>query len=292
MNVETLKLFPWEIIDHLIQLALEEDLGATGDITTDSTVPQTVCGKAKLISKAEGTLAGLPVFERVFDNLSAKQIELKPFKKDGDHLKKSDIVAELNGPLYHILRSERIALNFLQHCSGVATQTSQFVQAIRGNDCKILDTRKTTPGFRWLDKYAVRQGGGYNHRTGLFDMVLIKDNHIESAGGIDAVLTQCLDFLEKSSTKVNVEIEVKNIDELKTALKYPINRIMLDNMDVTTMKQAVDLVKGKVELEASGNVTLETIRSIAETGVDVISVGALTHSALAFDFSLLVEISD
>ena len=292
MNPETHELFPWEIIDHLIELAIEEDLDETGDVTTDSTVAQTVSGKAKLIAKANGILAGLPVFERVFNNQSKNQVEFETSKEDGDTLNKGDVVAELDGPLHHILRSERIALNFLQHCSGVSTKTSLFVQAIHGLDCKILDTRKTTPGFRWLDKYAVRQGGGHNHRTGLFDMILIKDNHIESAGGIDAVLTQCLDSVQKLSKKVNIEIEVKNLDELKTVLKYPVDRIMLDNMDVATMKQAVELVGGDVELEASGNVTLKTIRSIAETGVDVISVGALTHSAPAFDFSLLVEISE
>lgn len=281
-------LFPWERIDQLIGMAYEEDLKAIGDITTASTIHSELQGTAQLIAKSAGVLAGLPVFERAFHQVSPS-IQLLHYKEDGNLLGRGDLVAELKGSLKDILQCERTALNFLQHLSGIATKTRLFVDAIQHTSCRVLDTRKTLPGFRWLEKYAVRQGGGLNHRVGLYDMILIKDNHIEAAGGIDQVLEQCLAYIQEQQIKVEIEIEVKNLKELNQALQYPVTRIMLDNMNFSEMRQAVSIIGGQVEVEASGNVTLETIQQIAETGVDFISVGELTHSAPAFDFSLLVR---
>ena len=272
-----------ENIKPIITLALAEDIGS-GDITTDSIIPKGSKGKAVIRAKEDGVICGLPVAEAVFRKLD-KNIIWKPKKKDGDRVSKGDVVAEAEGSLRALLTGERTALNFLQRMSGIATLSSRFAGSVRGLDVKILDTRKTAPGNRLADKYAVKTGGCSNHRFGLYDMVLIKDNHIKAAGSIAEAVRLAR---SKAPEGMKIETEAESLSEVSEALKAGADIIMLDNMDTDTMKEAVRLIGGKAKTEASGNVTLQNVKAIAETGVDFISVGALTHSVKALDISMKI----
>ncbi|MDD4356940.1 MAG: carboxylating nicotinate-nucleotide diphosphorylase [Smithellaceae bacterium] len=271
-------------IKKIIKAALAEDIG-TGDITTEATVSLEKRGRALAIAKGDFVVAGLNVFEAVFHVLD-KDIHVKKIITDGNRAKKGDIIAEVTGSLSGILQAERVALNLFQRMCGIATLTAKYVEAVRNKKAKILDTRKTVPGLRVLDKMAVRIGGGTNHRTGLYDGVLIKDNHIEAAGGITAAVKA---QRKRLSHHLKIEVETKNIRDVKEALKCGADVIMLDNMTLDAMKKAVDVVAGRALLEASGNVNLERVAQIAATGVDFISVGELTHSVRAADISLKVK---
>ncbi|MBW2217306.1 MAG: carboxylating nicotinate-nucleotide diphosphorylase [Deltaproteobacteria bacterium] len=269
------------LLKRIINFALEEDLGA-GDVTTDAVIGPEIYGKATLLAREELVLAGLPVFKQVFNEIGSG-IEFKDFYKEGDVVPATETVCFLTGPLALILKGERTALNFLQRMSGIATLTRQYVEQAGSSKVRILDTRKTVPGHRWLDKYAVKTGGGANHRFCLSDGVLIKDNHIAAAGSI----TKAVELAGKNAPHtVKVEVEVEDLTGAEEALKAGADIIMLDNMDLKQMKQAVRMVNGKAKIEASGGITLTTIKATAETGVDFISVGALTHSPKAADFSL------
>ncbi len=270
-----------EEVRALLKRALEEDIGP-GDVTTDWVIPAAQQSRAVISAKAPGVIAGLEVARELL-RLLDERIIFTPLVADGDAVKPKDIIARIEGPTRSILSGERVALNFLQHLSGVATLTRAFVEAVAGTQAVILDTRKTTPGLRMLEKYAVRMGGGSNHRLGLYDMVLIKDNHIEAAGSITEAVRQ---VREHNRASLLIEVETRNLDEVREALTLRVDRIMLDNMSCEMMRQAVALVNGRVPLEASGNVTLANVREIAETGVDYISSGSLTHSAKALDLSL------
>ena len=256
-----------------------------GDITSRPTIPEDTLLSGKITAKQDGVVAGLPLAEAVFKLVDPK-IKFTTDTSDGDQIKKGQGAAEINGPGRGVLTAERTALNFLGRLSGIATLTDAFVQKAAGTGAVILDTRKTLPGFRRLDKYAVRMGGGQNHRMGLYDMVMVKDNHIDGAGGIQAAVER---IRREFGDQYPIEVEVKNLDELEIALDLNVNRIMLDNMDLAVMQQAVERTRGRIPLEASGNVSLDRIRAIAETGVDYISIGALTHSVPVFDFSMRLK---
>jgi len=268
----------------IISAALKEDIG-TGDITTDLIVPHSRLAEAIILSKDNGVVAGLKVAERVF-SLVDGEIIFNPLVQDGEEVAHGQTMASLSGRAYGILSAERVALNFLQRLSGIATSTRRLVRLVEGYKAKIVDTRKTTPGLRQLEKYAVRVGGGYNHRFGLYDAVLIKDNHIRVAGGVaEAVkLAKC-----KASPLMKIEVETTNLDEVAEALSAGADIIMLDNMDTQTMAQAVKIVSGGALIEASGSITPERIVGVAAAGVDFISVGALTHSVRSLDISLEIE---
>ena len=272
------------IIHRLIQSALEEDVG-TGDITTTAALTGAEVGRAKVFAKSNIVVAGIDVFREVFLILD-KSIQFSGHCEDGRTVKKGGLLAEISGNLGSILTAERVALNFFQRMCGIATLTRQYVDEIKGTKAKILDTRKTMPGLRCIDKYAVKIGGGTNHRYGLYDGVLIKDNHIAAAGGISKTLARVRGHIPHT---LKVEVEVKNLQEVEEAIISGADLIMLDNMTNEDMKKAVAIVNGKVPVEASGNVTLANVRKIAETGVDFISVGALTHSVPASDISLKIE---
>ncbi len=268
----------------LVKQALQEDIGS-GDVTTNCTIPESKMARARLMAKAEGVIAGLEVFKTCFLLLNPN-ITFQFFKQDGQTVHPDERVVELTGPAKTILTAERVALNFLQRMSGIATLTRQMVQAIKDTKAILLDTRKTAPNLRFFDKWAVRIGGGQNHRFGLYDMVLIKENHIKVCGGI----LPAVQLIRKcDEQKRLIEVEVKNIAELKEAIEAEVDRILLDNMDLATLRKAVQLCNGRIPLETSGNVTLKTIHDIAQTGVDFISVGSLTHSVKALDLSLLIE---
>jgi nicotinate-nucleotide pyrophosphorylase (carboxylating) len=269
---------------RILENALNEDIG-DGDVTTLCTVPEDQKVNANLWAKARGVLAGAEVFSAAF-RLLDKNITVQWLVADGETVQAGQKLAIVSGPARAILTAERVALNFLQRMSGIATLTRQMVEAVQGTGARILDTRKTAPGLRYFDKWAVRIGGGENHRFGLYDMVLIKENHIEAAGGIRAAVQKVRACLPRP---LPVEVEVKNLDELRQVLELDVDRILLDNMDVPMLKKAVELVKGRIPLEASGNVNLQSVRAIAATGVDFISVGSLTHSVRALDLSLVVE---
>jgi nicotinate-nucleotide pyrophosphorylase (carboxylating) len=271
----------YPLLKRIIRFALEEDLGA-GDVTTDAVIGPEMKGKATLLAREELVLAGMPVFKQVFEALGPG-IEFEEFFKEGELVSRGEKVCLLTGPLKLILKGERTALNFLQRMSGIATLTRQYVEKAGSSKARILDTRKTAPGLRWLDKYAVRTGGGTNHRFGLSDGILIKDNHIAAAGSITKAVKLAR---ENASHTLKVEIEVEDLEGVEAALKAGADIIMLDNMDLRQMRKAVRMVKGKAMLEASGGINLDTIKDVAETGVDLISVGALTHSPKAADFSL------
>lgn len=264
----------------LIDLAFREDIG-NGDITTESLIPVHERRSAFLVAKAPGIVAGTGIVEMVFSRLDP-QLEWQPKVEDGDRVEWGDVIAEFSASYRALLSGERTALNFLQRLSGIATASNDYVQALAGYKTRILDTRKTLPGFRLLDKYAVRAGGGTNHRIGLYDMVMIKDNHIAVAGGIgNAVKTT----RKRLGSEIKIEVETTNLEEVKEAVESGADIIMLDNMDNSTMREAVRLIAGKALTEASGNMTVERLREVAETGVDFISVGALTHSVTALDIS-------
>lgn len=261
---------------------LAEDIGAE-DVTTNAVVPEDQRSKARIVTKACGIIAGHLFASQVFNTLDGG-LHYKELKKDGERVQNGDILAIIEGKTRAILTGERLALNIFQRLSGIATLTGRFVEAVRHTDTKILDTRKTTPGLREMEKYAVRMGGGYNHRENLTVMALIKENHILAAGSIKEAVTKV-----RERTKVPVEVEVTNMDELKETIKLDVDRIMLDNWDLESTRNAVLFINKKVPLEASGNMTIERVREVAQTGVDFISVGALTHSPQALDMSLLFE---
>ncbi len=272
-------------VSRLIELALMEDIGM-GDLTSDAIIPESQLGRADLLCKEDGIVAGLEVAALVFQYCD-HSITLQQLIPDGEIARKGESIAAIDGSTRSILKGERTALNFLQRMSGIATTTHKYVHAVAGTRARIIDTRKTAPGLRVLDKWAVRLGGGFNHRFGLDDMVLIKDNHIVAAGGLTKAVQMCRTFLEAQEIDVAIEVETKNLDEVREALYCrDIQRIMLDNFSLDEMRKAVELIARKVEVEASGGVTLQTVRSIAETGVDFISVGALTHSVKGLDISL------
>jgi nicotinate-nucleotide pyrophosphorylase (carboxylating) len=273
---------PRAIVERAVQAALDEDLGGAGDITTDATIPVGAKGEAHVVAREAGIIAGLDLAAEAFLSLDP-EAKFLSLVGDGDAVKQGAKIAKISGNTRAILTAERTALNFLGHLSGVATLTSRYVEAIAGTGARIACTRKTTPGLRALEKYAVRMGGGVNHRFGLYDGVLIKDNHIAAAGGIGNALRA---LGARAGHMVRIEVEVDRLDQLKEALRFPIDAVLLDNMDVPTLKQAVAMVAGRVTTEASGGVRLETVRKIAETGIDLISVGALTHSARRLDLSL------
>jgi nicotinate-nucleotide pyrophosphorylase (carboxylating) len=271
---------------QIIRRALDEDIGP-GDVTSQWTLPAELELEGKLLAKADGVVAGLAVAAAVF-HLVDERVRFISLCQDGQRVRAGDVLAVVQGPARAVLGAERTALNFLQRMSGIATATRRYVDAVAGTRAVILDTRKTAPGLRVLDKWAVRLGGGQNHRFGLFDMVLIKDNHIAAAGGITQAVAR---VRAHNQAGLPVEVEVKSLAELEEALAIQpsLDRIMLDNMDLETMRRAVEMTAGRVPLEASGGVSLERVRAIAETGVDYISVGALTHSVTALDISLEVE---
>ena len=273
-------------LDTLIKMALREDIG-DGDHSTLACIPPTATGTAKMVAKADGILCGAEVGERVF-TLVDSNLKVNLLKHDGDAIVKGDIVMTVEGPSGSILTAERTALNFMQRLSGIATETHRMVQMLNGLHTQLLDTRKTTPNMRLLEKYAVKCGGGTNHRIGLYDMVMLKDNHIDFAGGIEAAIDRTRDYLKTNNKDLRIEIEVRNLDELQRVLNHGgVDRIMLDNFDTKTLAEAVRRIDGKYETEASGGITDETLRAYAETGVDFISVGALTHHIKSLDLSLV-----
>ncbi len=270
-------------ITGYIRRALAEDIGS-GDATTNSIVPAEGETRARIVAKQSGIIAGLDVAQAVFSVLDDR-FRFTARVAEGAKVENGDVVAELSGSARTLLTGERTALNFLGRMSGIATLTRKFVDAIEGTGATVLDTRKTAPGLRATDKIAVRRGGGQNHRQGLYDMILIKDNHIDYAGSLAQAVTMARDH----GGQLEIEVECRTIENVAEALSLEVIRILLDNMSLETMKEAVQLTAGRAKLEASGNVNLETVRAIAETGVDFISVGALTHSPKIFDVSLLVE---
>lgn len=280
-------------LDELIRMALLEDVG-DGDHSTLACIPTTATGTAKMVAKQDGILCGMEVGERVFhfvnDSFYHSQMPMKvtPLKRDGERVKKGDELMTIEGAAGVILTAERTALNFMQRLSGIATQTHLLVDMLDGLHTQLLDTRKTTPNMRLLEKYAVKCGGGTNHRIGLYDMVMLKDNHIDFAGGIEAAIDRTHAYLKEKGKELKIEIEVRNLDELEQVMAHGgVDRIMLDNFDVETLKKAVKRIDGKYETEASGGINETTLRSYAETGVDFISVGALTHHIKSMDISLV-----
>ena len=271
-------------LDRIIENALAEDIH-TGDITTLAVVRERHEVHARLTAKESFILAGIEVAARVFRMVDPR-IVFTPRFSDGDPLKSGDVIAEMLGDAASLLQGERVALNFLQRMSGVATLTARYVAAVKGTKARIVDTRKTTPGLRILDKYAVRVGGGNNHRSGLYDGLLIKENHITAAGGISIAIARARAYIPHT---MKIEVETETLAEVAEALAAGADIIMLDNMDMAAMREAVAMIAGRALVEASGGVNLETVREIAETGVDIISVGALTHSCRAMDISMLLE---
>jgi nicotinate-nucleotide pyrophosphorylase (carboxylating) len=266
--------------EMLVRMAIAEDI-RTGDVTSRSILPRGQRNRAEIIAKAEGVMVGVPVAGLVFSRVDAS-IQFDHDLDDGAPVHPGDRIAHLEGPAVGVLSAERIALNFLQHLSGVATLTAAYVRAVAGTRAVILDTRKTIPGYRAMEKYAVRLGGGQNHRMGLYDMALIKDNHIAAAGSIAMAVKR----VRAADPGVDVEVEVTTLDQLREALVLAVDRIMLDNMDMDTMREAVRITAGRVGLEVSGGVNLQTVSAIAALGVNFISIGALTHSAPALDISM------
>ncbi len=271
-------MLPAEILD-CIRRALDEDIG-TGDATTLSIVPPDATMRGQIIAKQDGIIAGLDVARAAYELLDSS-VDFSARVADGSRVTRGGILALVSGRTSSLLTAERTALNFLGRMSGIATLTRQFVDAVAGTRAVILDTRKTAPGLRAVDKLAVQRGGGQNHRIGLYDMILIKDNHIDFAGGMEEAVRRA----RASNSGLQIEVEARTLDDVNVALQLGVERILLDNMSVEMMAEAVTLTNGRAKLEASGNVTLETVRRIAETGVDFISVGALTHSAKVFDVS-------
>ncbi len=275
-------------LKNVLEIALEEDLGS-GDITSNFTIPDTKKAEAVLLLKSDGIISGLEVARKVI-HLLDKKVKFKSFIKEGTKVKKRTVLALIEGNARAILSAERTALNFIQRMSGISTITNKFVEEIKHTKTVILDTRKTAPCFRFFDKYAVRMGGGKNHRLGLFDMILIKDNHIAVSGSITKAVSVCKENIRNNKKKFLIEVEAKNLDEVKEALANKVDVIMLDNFSITQMKKAVEIINGKCKVEASGGIDLKNVKKVAQTGVDYISVGALTHSVNALDISLDVRI--
>ncbi len=276
-----------KIKDNLLESALLEDLG-NGDVTGCATIKPDAMGEAKILARQEGVLAGEITATQIF-SLQDPELLIRQHKKEGERLIAGEAVMTIEGRIQSIVSAERTALNFLGHLSGIATMTFQFVDKIKDLDVRITDTRKTTPLWRLLEKKAVKAGGGMNHRMGLYDMILIKENHIEAAGGISNAVEKSRSFLLQNDSDLKIEVETKTLEEVSEAVNSNVDRIMLDNMTNEMMRKAVNIVAGRVDVEASGGVTLDTIREIAETGVNYISVGALTHSAPVFDYTLLLN---
>ena len=273
-----------ELIDRLIDLSFAEDIG-DGDHTTLCCIPEHAMGKSHLLIKEDGILAGVEIAKEVFARFDPTMV-VEVLINDGAKVHRGDIAMVVTGKVRSLLQTERLMLNSRQRMSGIATMTHRYVERIEGTGAHVLDTRKTTPGMRMLEKMAVKIGGGVNHRIGLFDMILLKDNHIDFAGGISNAINRCHAYLKERNLDLKIEIEVRNFDELNQVLECGgVNRIMLDNFTVADTKKAVDLINHRYEVESSGNITLDTIRSYAEQGVDYVSVGALTHSVKGLDMS-------
>ena len=273
-----------ELEDRLIDLAFAEDIG-DGDHTTLCCIPETAMGKSHLLIKEEGILAGVEVAKKVFNRFDPT-MQVEVLIGDGAHVKVGDVAMVVTGKTRSLLQTERLMLNIMQRMSGIATMTNRYVERLKGTNTRILDTRKTTPGLRMLEKQAVKIGGGVNHRIGLFDMILLKDIHVDFAGGITNAIDRCHAYLQEKGLDLKMEIEVRNFDELNQVLTHGgVNRIMLDNFSVSDTKKAVDIIAGRYETESSGGITYDTIRDYAEQGVDFISVGALTHSVKGLDMS-------
>ena len=274
----------WKRVDLIIENCLVEDIGG-GDITTELLIPKGAKGKAIILAKEYGVVAGLPIAGRVFKKLN-RDMRWREIKRDGDSVNKNEMLAEIHGSIRAILTGERVALNFLQRLSGIATITSTFVEAVKGLSVTITDTRKTAPGLRIIDKYAVTVGGGYNHRSGLYDGILIKDNHLKALGSISKSVKEIRKRSEKKLKILEIEVETSTIDQVREAISAGVEIIMLDNMPLKTMGRAVRLINKRAKVEASGGITLKNVRRVAETGVDFISIGSLTHSPKALDMGL------
>ena len=281
MNVKETKE---QLIDELIRLAFAEDIG-DGDHTTLCCIPASEMGKSQLIVKEDGVLAGVDMARRIFHAFDPT-LKMTTFIEDGAEVKKGDIAFVVEGKVQSLLQTERLMLNVMQRMSGIATMTRRYVKALEGTKTRVLDTRKTTPGMRIMEKEAVRIGGGVNHRIGLFDMILLKDNHVDFAGGIRSAIERCHQYLKEKGKDLKIEIEVRNFDEIRQVLEIGgVDRVMFDNFTPEDTKKAVEMIAGKYETESSGGITFDTIRSYAECGVDFISVGALTHSVKGLDMS-------
>lgn len=273
-----------ELNEQLIALAFSEDIG-DGDHTTLCCIPEDAMGKSKLLVKEEGVLAGIRIAKEIFRRFDPT-MQVEVFIEDGAHVKPGDIAMVVTGKVRSLLQTERLMLNVMQRMSGIATMTAEYVKLLEGTNTRVLDTRKTTPGMRMLEKEAVKIGGGVNHRIGLFDMILLKDNHVDFAGGIAAALDRCAAYQKEKGLHLKVEIEVRSFDEIRQVMAHGgADRIMLDNFSVEDTRKAVEMIGGKFETESSGGITKETLRDYAECGVDFISVGALTHSVKGLDLS-------
>lgn len=273
-----------ELIDRLIDLAFAEDIG-DGDHTTLSCIPDTAMGKSKLLIKEAGVLAGIEIAKEIFHRFDS-EMKVEVFINDGTEVKPGDVAMIVEGRVQSLLQTERLMLNVMQRMSGIATMTRRYVKQLEGTKTRVLDTRKTTPGMRMLEKAAVKIGGGVNHRIGLFDMILLKDNHVDFAGGIDKAIQRAQNYCKEKGKDLKIEIEVRNFDELNQVLAIGgVDRIMLDNFTLENTRKAVELIAGKYETESSGGITFDTLRDYALCGVDYISVGALTHSVKGLDMS-------
>ncbi|MDE7460528.1 MAG: carboxylating nicotinate-nucleotide diphosphorylase [Paramuribaculum sp.] len=272
-----------ELIDDLLDLAFAEDVG-DGDHTTLSTIPADARGKQRLIVKEEGVLAGVDIARKVFEKFDP-ELKMTVYIEDGARVKPGDIAFEVEGSVRSLLQTERTMLNIMQRMSGIATMTARYQDRLAGLKTKVLDTRKTTPGMRLLEKEAVKIGGGANHRIGLFDMILIKDNHVDFAGGITQAVTRAKEYCKSTGRNLKIEVEVRNTQEIDEALAAGVDRIMLDNFTPERTREAVARIAGRTEIESSGGITLDTLRAYGECGVDYISVGALTHSVKGLDMS-------
>lgn len=281
-------LIPKEYLLKHIELSLSEDIG-DGDHSSLACISKTETNKAKLVAKEEGIICGIDIAREVYA-LVDKSIKFTAMMKDGDRIKKGDIIFRVEGSAIGILTSERTALNYMQRLSGIATSTNEYVELIKGTGTKLLDTRKTTPSMRLFEKYAVKVGGGYNHRIGLYDMIMLKDNHIDFAGGVENAITKTKEYLKNVGKELKIEVEVRSMEELERVLKIGgINRIMLDNFTPELLQKAIERIGGKYETESSGGINKDTILSFAKTGVDFISVGALTHQIKSLDLSLVAQ---
>ena len=273
-----------ELIDQLIALSFAEDIG-DDDHTTLSCIPETAMGKSRLIIKEEGIIAGVEMAREIFHRFDP-EMKMEVYINDGTHVKPGDVAFVVEGKVQSLLQTERLMLNVMQRMSGIATITNEYVKLLEGTKCRVLDTRKTTPGMRIMEKDAVRIGGGCNHRIGLFDMILLKDNHIDFAGGIPQAVSRAQEYCKAKGKNLKIEVEVRNFDELSQVLALEgVDRVMLDNFSVENTRKAVEIVDGRLEVESSGGITFDTIRSYAECGVDFVSVGALTHSVKSLDMS-------
>ncbi len=276
-------------LDLFIKACLSEDIG-DGDHTTLCCIPEDAQGCSYLLVKEPGIIAGVDIALKVFEAFDPR-LKTKVFIEDGTPVKPGDIVFETSGPTRSLLQTERLMLNIMQHMSGIATTTHRYVERLEGLHTRVIDTRKTTPGMRLLDKRAVVLGGGSNHRIGLFDMILLKDNHIDFAGGIEQAIVRCHEYLESKNKRLKIEIEVRNLDELEEVLRIGrVDRIMLDNFTPELTREAVRRIAGRYETESSGGITIDTLRDYAECGVDFISVGALTHSVKGLDLSFKARV--